>query len=286
MAVFAIDKRLDDAIPPDSPLNQTIDRSILSQFDYQAPQSPEGKQRMMFRNLKTVDGGSLPDVEFFIDPQSIQVSKRVIQRKQLTKGGFVIQFWGHELTQIQANAITGNFQPIYGVEVQLPSNSQAKARESWFNQVRERWARGGGPLKIFEKIKDWVYQKRFSEITRYQGFPNIELVYEDFIYEGYLTDFRYNLQSSQPFNISFNFTFMVTRRRDMSLEDVFGSIDIIDLAGDPLVALQNKVKQTTSIITSKAEKELGKLADKIPHLGNTNLTKNLFDGLPNKTTLW
>lgn len=282
MAIFAIDKAIEGIA---TSAEHVIQAGILSRFTFQAPQAPENKVRMTFRNLQTTDGSSLPEVEMYIDPQSIQVAKRVLQQKRLTKGGFVIQFWGHDLTTLTVNAVTGNFQPLYGVQTQLPPSLNKKAMESWFNQVKERWMKGGGPLKIFEKIKDWVYQKRFSQTKIYDGNPMIELAWEDFIYDGYFTDFRYNVQSTQPFNISFNFTFIILRRRDISLEDVFGSIDPIKLLGDPVGTLTNKAKQATDVLVSKGKKEIAKLADKIPYVGET--LKNFVDAdLPDKMTLW
>jgi hypothetical protein len=282
MAVFAIDKKLANS----PPLFEKLGQGILNQFNFQAPQAPEGKQRMIFKNLQTTDGNSLPNVEMYIDPQSIQTQKKVLQKKQLTKGGFVIQFWGHDLTQIQVNCITGNFQPLYGVQMTLPPDLNKKNTESWYNQVKERWMKGGGPLKVFEKLKDWVYQDRFSQVKRYEGFPLIELIWEDFIYEGYFTNFVYNIQSTQPFNIAFNFTFIITQRKDMSLEDVFGTLDPKKLIGDPVGTLVSKAKQSTDVLMSKGRKELSKLADKLPSLGGINAKSLGLDDLPSKMTLW
>lgn len=279
MGSFAIDKVFNN-------VGNAIATSFLQQFDYQAPQTPDSrKSRMSFRKLKTIEGKNLPDVEFYMDPQAISVSKQIIQQKKLTKGGFVIQSWGHDLTTINVNCVTGNFQPLYGVQMQLPSNLSKTAIDSWWAQVKERWMRGGGPLKVFEKIKEYAYNQRFSTNEPWKGNPMIEMHWEDYIYDGFFSNFNFNLDSGSPFNISFNFTFTATQRRDMSFSDIFGTIDPVKLLGDPLATLQQKVKQTTDVIVSKAEKELSKATQKLPTVLQTGLS-NIIDDLPNKMTLW
>ena len=282
---FAIDKKANL-----SSIGQIIGSNFLGQFNFQAPQSPDDRTRMTFRELKTPDGSSLPEVELFIDPKSIQVQKVVLQQKRLTKGGFVIQFWGHDLTQITVNATSGNFQPLYGVELQIPPDVRGKAGESWFNQIRERWIKGGGPLKIFEKMKDWVYQKRFDSLRPWVGNPQVELVWEDSIYKGYFTNFSYNLESNEPFHISYNFGFIILERMDMSWEDIFGTMSVAKVLGDPVGTISKGLKQTTAVAISKGKKEVAKLTSQLPGSGILgkfgDAAKNLVDDLPSKITLW
>ncbi len=279
MGMFAIDKVA-------NAVGNVVQSSIFSEFTFQAPQVPENrKSRMTFRNLYTVNGEKLPDVELYIDPNSITVNKSVIANKKLTKGGFAVQFWGHDLTTINVNCVTGNFQPLYGIGVQIPPSLSGAAFTSWFNQVRERWVKGGGPLKVFEKLKEWGYHQRYSTNEPWKGKPVIEVFWEDSLYEGFFTKFNYTLGSESPFNISFNFDFTILNRRDMSFEDLIGTLSIKKLIGDPLGTLQEKVKQTTALVVSKAAKEVSKLASEIPLVGDF-ISKEIVDTLPNKITLW
>ncbi len=47
-------------------------------------------------------------VPFYINPQSVTVSEEKLVNKTLTKGGFVIQYWGEDLPRIQVSGTTGS----------------------------------------------------------------------------------------------------------------------------------------------------------------------------------
>ena len=81
-------------------------------------------------------------------------------------------------------------------------------------------------------------------------------------------------------------TFIITQRKDMSLEDVFGTLDPKKLIGDPVGTLVSKAKQSTDVLVSKGRKELSKLSAKIPLLGEVNAKDLGIDDLPSKMTLW
>lgn len=279
MAIFNIDKKIEQ-------LPATITGAIKSELQIKAGPFPEEKTRMIFRSLKTVEGRSLPEVELLIDPQSIQVAKNVIQNKTLTKGGWVVQFWGHDITQINVSAITGNFQPLYGAEATIPSSLSKRDLSDWGSSLIDRWSKGGGPLKVFEKIKEYVYMQRYSYDEPWKGNPIIDLVWENYVYSGYFTNFNYNLASNQPFNINYSFTFMALKRKDMSLSDAFGTTDIKKFVSDPLGTVRNKTKQLTSVGLSWAKKETTKLINSNQITSKINSTLDLIDDLPNKITLW
>jgi hypothetical protein len=282
MGSFAIDKVQDTIVEGAI----QVGRDFMGQFTFQAPQVPEKKVRMSFRNLQSLNGSPFPNVEMYIDPQQLSVRKKVMTNKRLTKGGWVTQFWGHDLTVMQVKSTTGNFQPMYGVQLQLPPDLGNKSIESWFNQVRERWVKGGGPLKIFEKIKTWVFQNRFDPEKPSEGLPLIELAWEGSFYEGYFTAFDYNMNSTQPFNINYNFSFIVIRKKDTSLKDIFGSITPQKLLGDPVGTISNTLKQTTDVAISAGKKELNKLSVNLPLVGEVGAKDLGLDDLPDKITLW
>jgi len=283
MATFAIDKKINERFP-----ETLIRQGIFSSFQYQAPQVPENKKsRMIFTDLVSFnESETYPDVELYLDPKTIQVSKPVIQRQQLTKGGFVIQFWGHQLTKISVNAATGNFQPLYGTQFVLPSFATAKATESWFNQVKERWMKGGGPLKIFSKFKEWAFQNRFNLDKPYEGRPIIKLIWEDYVYKGFFSNFNYNLDSSIPFNINFTFEFIILKREDWRYKDTGGTIPTHKLIGDPINTISNKVKQETAVVVSYGKKQLKKLGDKSKTINKILENSGILEDVPDKITLW
>jgi len=154
---------------------------------------------------------SLPDVEMYIDPQSINVSKKTFNRKTLTKGGWVVQFWGHDLTVLTVSATSG----YYGVHKGNKSNI--------FTGESSKTNTGSGvskdPLKVFEKIKENVYNRRFDGDLPYRGKPIITLVYEGTAYRGYFDSFDYSLDASTPFIINYGFKFNILPV-DVNVQDI------------------------------------------------------------------
>jgi len=282
MSIFKIDTITEKTQP-----FQNIQSAIVSQVQPKPGVDPEHKVRMSFRDLKTIDGRKLPNVEMLIDPQSVQVSKRVIQRKVQTKGGWVVQFWGHDITQISVNTISGNYEPTYGLALNLPINARSgRDLSEWGNGLLARWSKGGGPLKVFEKIKEWVFARRHDYNKPWKGNPLITMVWEDSLYSGYFTDFNYNINSTQPFNIAYSFTFMVLSRRDMGVGDVFGATDLKKFVSDPLGTVLQKTKQLTSVGLSYARKKTVELINNNPVGNKINEKMDVVDELPNKLTLW
>ena len=127
-----------------------------------------------------VDMLANPIVSLWVNPQTIRVNKQVLANKQLTKGGFVIQFWGHDLESIQVSAETGYF----GV-----SNK---------------------PLHAFELFKDYCYQKRFHSTNTFKGFPIISMLWSGQVMKGYFQNLNYQIVQQRPYMITYDFTFIVT----------------------------------------------------------------------------
>jgi hypothetical protein len=162
---------------------------------------------------------AMPDVEVYIDPQSVKVSKKVLWNKKQTKGGWVFQFWGHDLTTISLQMKTGWFGYTKGQNLLTMIGDFAKASQT----IQDMFMGGGktstpngtsngiykDPLKVFQKIKNNVYNRRFDSATPFVGFPLITLVYEGSPYMGFFNNFDYDIDSNNPFNINFNFAFTV-----------------------------------------------------------------------------
>ena len=48
-----------------------------------------------------------PIISLYVNPQSVTVSKNILLNKTVTRGGFVVQFWGPDLETIAVKAETG-----------------------------------------------------------------------------------------------------------------------------------------------------------------------------------
>jgi len=122
-----------------------------------------------------------PIVQLYLNPDTIDVSKAVLLDKKQTRGGFVIQFWGHDLETIKVKAATAYFQL------------------------------SKSPLAAFELLKRQCYQSRFNDAQPFQGTPIISMLFESQVLNGYFNDFSYTLSAQSPYYFTYNFTFTVTK---------------------------------------------------------------------------
>jgi len=121
-----------------------------------------------------------PLVQLFMNPQSIRVNKQVLHNKQQTRGGFVVQFWGHDLETIDVEAAVAYFQ---------------LSKE---------------PVRAFEMLKNQVYQGRFHPSQPFVGVPFVTMLFENQILKGYFTNFNYRISADRPFYVTYAFNFVVT----------------------------------------------------------------------------
>lgn len=139
-----------------------------------------------------------PIISFFVNPQSITVNKNVLLNKQNTKGGFVVQFWGHDLETISVKAETGYFG---------------------LSKI---------PLRAFELFKNYCYQGRFNSRKPFKSMPIMTMLYEGQALRGYFNNLTYTVVQQRPYMITYDFTFTVVENvtvpflgASASLYDVF-----------------------------------------------------------------
>jgi len=169
--------------------------------------TPQGMQEPQVAKVKKQ---SMPDVEVYIDPQSVKVSKKVLFNKKQTKGGWVLQFWGHDLTTLSVNMKSGFYGYTKGQNILTMSYDALKPfdlKGNWGKQ--QLGAVAVDPLKVFQKLKNNAYTKRFDESYPSTGFPLITLVYEGTPYTGFFNNFDYDISADNPFNINFSFNFTI-----------------------------------------------------------------------------
>lgn len=165
--------------------NLNIAQNVKDFFKNQKPSASLSSQFQSFQDsFQSVDFliGQVrnPVVQLFMNPESIQINKHVLLDKKQTRGGFVVQFWGHDLEVIEVKAAT-----------------------AYFEISKE-------PLAAFELLKRQCYQGRFHQTQPFRGAPIIAMLFESQVLKGYFTDFKYALSAAQPFQFTYSFTFVVT----------------------------------------------------------------------------
>ena len=172
------------------------------------------KTRLYFTQLQSIETSqdttametksevySLPDVELYIDPKAISVKKKVNQKRTLTKAGYVVQFWGHDLTTVSMSGISG----YYGVTKGVAPRILAGIANGNMDQITGN----ADALKAFEYLKENAYMKRFDTRLPYKGIPVIGMVYDQIMYRGYFETFDYSLDAAVPFSINWSLSFTI-----------------------------------------------------------------------------
>lgn len=255
------------------------------------------RQRLYFTRLKSVEVRQsektrelesesyvLPDVELFIDPSAINVSKKVIQKRQLTKGGWVVQFWGHDLTTVKIKAVSG----FYGVTKGLaPSNIAGIINKGQRKPMQDA-------LKAFEYLKENAYMRRFDKRIPYIGLPVIGMVYDGMLYRGYFESFDYSLDASTPFQITYSFAFTIIPPED----DIAQMEAALDQIPDSLEDAKNITRGVVagtylnpSGASSKISNAMSGMIEKSTQIGLDELGKKLgvqsfLDVTPSRVVLY
>lgn len=135
-----------------------------------------------------------PVISLFINPQNIAVNKNILLNKQNTRGGFVVQFWGHDLETINVQAETGYF-------------GMSKV-----------------PLHAFELFKNYCYQGRYHKRKPYRSLPLITMLYEGEGLRGYFNNLTYSIVKERPYIVTYNFTFTVVEKISIPFVSVVANI--------------------------------------------------------------
>lgn len=127
--------------PREDPLNDPLQKTsfvregnfrspdILQQFP-NLPSTDRSRQLLVWRVPR------LGFVPMYINPQQLQIQERKIIQKQRTKGGYVIQYWGEELTTISISGTTGS-SGIEGINI---LRDVYRAEQNAFEQVSKKLA--------------------------------------------------------------------------------------------------------------------------------------------------
>lgn len=174
-----------------------------------------------FQNLDFLVGQVRnPVVQLFMNPESIQVNKRVLLDKKPTRGGFVVQFWGHDLQTIEVKAATAYFE------------------------ISKQ------PLAAFELLKRQCYQGRFHPTQPFRGSPIIGLLFESQALKGYFNEFNYTITANQPYQFTYSFTFTVTENVSFAVGNNLTNLvgDVISLGKQFRLGNVNTNKSDVSIV--------------------------------------
>ena len=162
----------------------------------------------------------IPELELYVNPESFAKTYQQIVTKLQTRGGFVLQHWGEQLSSIEASGKSGVFFTAQrevldtGVELfrqgsqneppKLPSNSagiQSSSEEYGLANIAVEHT----PDR--KTTKAWISFHKF--IDMYRKSTLLQLFYDGRIYSGFLTNFSWGEDAMNPFLITYSFSYTV-----------------------------------------------------------------------------
>jgi len=200
------------------------------------PSSHVASQRQAIRQ-RDVAHWYVPEVgiiNMFINPQSISYDNKKIINRQLTKGGFMVQYWGEDLTTLRIHGHTGSsgfeginvLYEIYRAEqylfdplaLTMAADSSITGLNSIINSTLGNLGSFGnsianatlGVLGLDPATQNIAPSTIPSLASIALG---IELYYAGLIFHGYFESFSVN-ESVDPLGIfTYDIAFVVTQRR-------------------------------------------------------------------------
>jgi hypothetical protein len=237
---------------------------------------------MQFLVPTTIDALSRDDltertiVPVHINPQSFSIQEAKIINENLTKGGYIIQYWGEELPVIQASGTTGSggieavniLRDVYRHEqIQFKSLLSARAedlaalaRES-LNDTSTSTAQAGltnvldtitdggfsgivdGVTSTIEAVTDAALGISENNPQRVELIPSlaafavsIDLFWQGEKFRGYFKSFNVDETADRPGHFDYNFVFNVTRRTGTRTNFMPWHRNPRDISGEPTTA--------------------------------------------------
>lgn len=180
-------------------------------------------------------------VEMYINPKSISYQFKKHITNQRTKGGYLLQYWGEELTQLGISGTTGSsgieginiLQDIYQSEqlafdpyaLSLAAERDAENNDQFSFLGDFEGGLGGlvsGAGGSFLDLVSNSIETGAPNATRAQPTLaslafSVEMYYSGWVFRGYFTDFRLDESADKLGLFDYSMTFFVTQRRGLRL---------------------------------------------------------------------
>jgi len=214
------------SVPPSSGYaNNTV---AVNQYYQTLNQSiPSNKAKYGVRRMLKWLAPERGIIEMYINPQNIQINETKTIDAKRTKGGFVVQYWGEELINIQISGHTGSsgieginvLRDIYRGEqiafdiVALEEATKLKKEEDDFiSLIMPGVGDALDLLKSFgEPAQDNVIEIPRPTLAYYA--TSIEMYWMGEIYRGFFKSFNVTENSSELGLFKYEINFMATQRR-------------------------------------------------------------------------
>ena len=171
-------------------------------------------------------------VDMYINPQSLKIDERKIVKYQRTKGGYIVQYWGEELTKITINGTTAA-SGIEGINVlydvyRAEQNAFQKVAQSMADRLKSFSIGSSVSGLVGAASKQQLRQAVGSAVSGLFGGSStppvlptlgslalaVELYYQGWVFKGFFENFSVTESVSDgPGIFKYDMTFIVTDKR-------------------------------------------------------------------------
>lgn len=138
--------------------------------------------------------GYVPDLIFYVPPSNYEVSAKKIPTREPTKGGWVEYHGGDDLDIITVNGSTGIMFSMGTGLVNLSEGALGTDGYLFLNNLLTVFRNNGNSYDSRGLIYDTGY---------------VKLIYDKFIYKGFLENLSYNDVADKPYHREYNFSYVV-----------------------------------------------------------------------------
>ena len=207
----------------------TNSNGILPDIVQQNPNIPRGRR---IRQLIRWRVPGLGFVDMYLNPQQMNIQEKKVVKKQRTKGGYIIQYWGEELITIRISGTTG----ASGVEGINILRKIYRAEQDAFQQVEQtladrmqEYTRGSSLQSVVSKIGSGgiggIAKGLMGSILGGSTNPpllptlgslalSVEMFYQGWVYKGYFDSFDYEESTANGVGVfKYNMGFTAVDRR-------------------------------------------------------------------------
>ena len=214
------------------------------------PNSMEAVMSDQSPNTLTDEGAGWYKARLYMNPQSFNIRDKKIVKSDLTKGGFVTQYWGEDLTKIEIRGTTGSagiqginvLRSIYRHEqaqminiLEERQNELAKRAAAASTYTEETQSFGEAALNVltggaFSQVKDGLTNAIDLISDAYKGrssggrgtfvsaptlaalATSVDMYHDGEFFRGYFDFFNVDETAAEPGHFTYSFSFTVLRR--------------------------------------------------------------------------
>lgn len=178
--------------------------------------SNRDKQVMTWR----LPGGNL--VQMYINPENFVISERKHITPTRTKGGYVVQYWGEELTRLQLSGTTGSsgvkgvqvLRDIYRAENSAFEIVAATQNKELLQKTDTEGLSTAALAQTFANLSDNIRESNFVLRPSLASLAlSVTLFYQGVQYRGFFTEMSITESTAKLGMFDYNLAFMATETR-------------------------------------------------------------------------